>query len=154
MYFLFTLGGIYSWYCVLIVEGLEAIIFTADGDMRQAVNNLQSTHSGFGLVSPNHVFKVCDQPHPVLVQQLIKSCVEAHPDRALHVLSSIYTQGFSSVDIVTTLFRVVKSYEMAEMLKLEYIKEIGMTHMRLLEGCTSLLQLSGLVVRLARVNMK
>ena len=25
-------------------EGLEAIIFTADGDMRQALNNLQATH--------------------------------------------------------------------------------------------------------------
>ena len=31
-------------------EGLEAIIFTADGDMRQALNNLQATHFGFGLV--------------------------------------------------------------------------------------------------------
>jgi hypothetical protein len=38
--------------------GLEAIIFTADGDMRQALNNLQATHSGFGLVSQDNVFKV------------------------------------------------------------------------------------------------
>ena len=29
-----------------VLEGLEAIIFTAEGDMRQAVNNLQSTVSG------------------------------------------------------------------------------------------------------------
>lgn len=27
-------------------DGLEAIIFTAQGDMRQALNNLQSTHNG------------------------------------------------------------------------------------------------------------
>ena len=25
-------------------EGLEAVIFTAQGDMRQAINNLQATH--------------------------------------------------------------------------------------------------------------
>ena len=25
-------------------DGLEAVIFTAQGDMRQAINNLQSTH--------------------------------------------------------------------------------------------------------------
>lgn len=25
-------------------RGLEALVFTADGDMRQALNNLQSTH--------------------------------------------------------------------------------------------------------------
>jgi replication factor C subunit 2/4 len=57
-------------------EGLEAIIFTAEGDMRQALNNLQSTHSGFGLISPANVYKVCDQPHPVAMQAIIKSCME------------------------------------------------------------------------------
>ncbi|TNN07234.1 Replication factor C subunit 2 isoform 3 [Schistosoma japonicum] len=39
-------------------EGLEAIVFTADGDMRQALNNLQSTYQGFGMVSSDNVFKV------------------------------------------------------------------------------------------------
>jgi replication factor C subunit 2/4 len=43
-------------------EGLAALIFTAEGDMRQAINNLQSTYSGFGFVSQDHVFKICDQP--------------------------------------------------------------------------------------------
>lgn len=28
--------------------GLEALIFTAEGDMRNALNNLQSTSAGFG----------------------------------------------------------------------------------------------------------
>ena len=41
---------------------------------------------------------------------------------------------------------------MAEFFKLQFIKEIGDTHMRLLEGCQSLLQLSGLVSRLCNVN--
>ena len=45
-----------------VKEGLEAIIFTADGDMRQALNNLQATHFGFGLVDAAAVFKACLQP--------------------------------------------------------------------------------------------
>ena len=32
-------------------SGLEAITFTADGDMRQALNNLQATVAGFGFVN-------------------------------------------------------------------------------------------------------
>ena len=55
-------------------DGLEAILFTAEGDMRQAINNLQSTHSGYGLVNRENVFKVCDQPHPVLVTTILESC--------------------------------------------------------------------------------
>lgn len=49
-------------------EGLTALLFTAEGDLRQALNNLQSTHAGFGFVSADNVFRVCDQPHPVTVQ--------------------------------------------------------------------------------------
>lgn len=41
-----------------VPSGLEAIIFTADGDMRQALNNLQATVAGFGLVERENVFKV------------------------------------------------------------------------------------------------
>lgn len=41
-----------------VPEGLEAIIFTADGDMRQALNNLQATYSGFRFVNQENVFKV------------------------------------------------------------------------------------------------
>jgi replication factor C subunit 2/4 len=51
-------------------DGLEALIFTAEGDMRNALNNLQSTHSGFGYVNQANVFKVCDQPHPVVLKEV------------------------------------------------------------------------------------
>jgi replication factor C subunit 2/4 len=38
--------------------GLEAVVFTAEGDLRMALNNLQSTVAGFGLVNDSNVFKV------------------------------------------------------------------------------------------------
>lgn len=52
-------------------SGLEAIVFIAEGDMRNALNSLQSTVSGFGYVSADNVFKVCDQPQPTKVKQII-----------------------------------------------------------------------------------
>ncbi|XP_029469209.1 replication factor C subunit 2 isoform X4 [Rhinatrema bivittatum] len=63
-------------------DGLEAIIFTAQGDMRQALNNLQSTHSGFGFINSTNVFKVCDEPHPLLVKEMLQHCVNADIDEA------------------------------------------------------------------------
>lgn len=121
--------------------------------MRQAINNLQSTNSGFNFVNPQNVYKVCDQPHPVAIQALVIDCIKGDLDSALEKMNDVFVQGFASVDIVTTLFKVVKNLDMAEYLKLEFIKEIGFTHMRLLEGCQSLLQLSALVAKLARMNM-
>lgn len=91
--------------------------------MRQAINNLQSTHTGFGFVSAENVFKVCDQPHPVTVQAIIRACQKGDIDSAMEKLGELWHQGYSAVDIVVTIFRVVKTFdELPEYMKLEFIK--------------------------------
>lgn len=92
-------------------DGLQALIFTAEGDMRQAINNLQSTFSGFGFVSPENVYKVCDQPHPVRVQRMLSACNKGDVESALDELRRLWDNGYSAVDIVVTIFRVAKNFE-------------------------------------------
>ncbi|SCV70968.1 BQ2448_3730 [Microbotryum intermedium] len=135
--------------------GLTALIFTSEGDMRQAVNNLQSTYSGFNFVGADEVFKVCDQPHPVKVQQLIKDCAKGDIDAAMTKLEELWVQGYAAVDIVATLFRVTKGMDdLLEYVKLDFIKEIGFAHMRILEGVSTVVQLGGLLARLCKLSMK
>jgi len=129
--------------------GLEALVFTAEGDMRQALNNAQATHAGFGFLSSENVFKVCDQPHPLLVRGMLDACRAADYEAAYRIVEELWGQGYCGLDIVGTLFRLTKfSTEMPEELKLEFIKEIGFCHMRILDGLDSLLQLSGLLAKL------
>lgn len=71
-------------------DGIAALIFSAEGDMRQAINNLQSTFSGFGFVSGDNVFKVVDSPHPVKVQAMIKCCYEGKIDAAIDALTELW----------------------------------------------------------------
>uniref|UniRef100_A0A6I8QA85 Replication factor C subunit 2 n=1 Tax=Xenopus tropicalis TaxID=8364 RepID=A0A6I8QA85_XENTR len=104
-------------------DGLEAIVFTAQGDMRQALNNLQSTFAGFGFVNSTNVFKV---------------------------VAHLWKLGYSPEDIIGNIFRVCKTFQMPEYLKLEFIKEIGYTHMKIAEGVNSLLQMAGLLARLCQ----
>ncbi len=111
-------------------QGLEAVIFTAQGDMRQALNNLQSTHAGFGVVNADNVFKVCDQPHPLLVQSLVQACLAGAIDPAYTGMVELWRLGYSPIDIIGTLLRVVKAFDMPEFTKLEFIREIGHTHLR------------------------
>uniref|UniRef100_A0A2I3HK71 Replication factor C subunit 2 n=1 Tax=Nomascus leucogenys TaxID=61853 RepID=A0A2I3HK71_NOMLE len=134
-------------------DGLEAIIFTAQGDMRQALNNLQSTFSGFGFINSENVFKVCDEPHPLLVKEMIQHCVNANIDEAYKILAHLWHLGYSPEDIIGNVFRVCKTFQMAEYLKLEFIKEIGYTHMKIVEGVNSLLQMAGLLARLCQKTM-
>ena len=71
-------------------DGLAALVFSAEGDMRQAINNLQSTWAGFGFVSGDNVFRVVDSPHPVKVQAMIKACWEGKVDNALDSLKELW----------------------------------------------------------------
>lgn len=66
-------------------DGLEAIVFTSQGDMRQALNNLQSTVNGFGLVNSGNVFKVCDEPHPLMIKNMLNFCTEGEIHQAYKV---------------------------------------------------------------------
>ncbi|KFY77301.1 hypothetical protein V499_03284 [Pseudogymnoascus sp. VKM F-103] len=90
-------------------DGLAALVFSAEGDMRQAINNCQSTWAGFGFVSGDNVFKVVDSPHPIKVQAMLKSCYEGKVDAALESLKELWDLGYSSHDIISTMFRVTKT---------------------------------------------
>ena len=131
-------------------DGLEAIIFTAEGDMRNALNNLQATVSGFDLVNQTNVFKVCDQPHPTTVRKILDSCIKGDTATAVKEVDALWKTGYSCSDIIGTIFKVAKSYSMPEALKLEYLREIGFTHMRIADGVGTLLQLLGLTARLCQ----
>jgi len=133
-------------------EGLEAILFTASGDMRQAINNLQSTASGFTIINEENVFKVCDQPHPEKVQYIINTCAKAELTESIQMLKQyLWDKGYSCLDILGTMFKVTKNSNLPEYLKLEFMKEIGFAHKRALSGCDSLLQLTGLLARLCNI---
>jgi len=153
-------------------DGLAALVFSAEGDMRQAINNLQSTWAGFGFLSGDNVFRVVDSPHPVKVQAMVKACYECKIDSAVDTLKELWYAGprnmclqwtncghrdlgYSSHDIISTMFRVTKTIPtLSEHAKLEFIKEIGFTHMRILEGLQTFLQLSGCLAKLCKINMK
>lgn len=155
-------------------DGIAALVFSAEGDMRQAINNLQSTSAGFGFVSGDNVFRVVDSPHPVKVQAMIKACQEQKIDEALDILKDLWygphnrthqlvhfidmfcrTLGYSSHDIISSMFKVTKTIpSLSEHTKLEFVREIGFTHMRILEGMQTYLQLAGCVAKLCKLNMK
>ncbi|CAH0397670.1 unnamed protein product [Chilo suppressalis] len=131
-------------------EGVSAVVFTAQGDLRSALNNLQSTAQGFGHISPDNVFKVCDEPHPMLIKGMLESCIKQDIHSAYKVIAKLCKLGYAAEDIVSNIFRVSKTVDASEEIRLALIREVGLTHMRVADGLTSPLQLAGLLARLCR----
>ena len=65
---------------------------------------------------------MCDEPHPLLIKEMLGHCVESRIDEAYQVLKSLWDKGYSPHDIITNIFRVCKNHQMPEYLKLEFIK--------------------------------
>ncbi|KAG7365003.1 DNA polymerase III, gamma/tau subunit [Nitzschia inconspicua] len=140
-------------------DGLEAILFTAEGDMRHALNNLQAANSlaqskPGGMVNQKMVFQVCDQPHPTIVRAIVDACDTGNLEVALAELQKLWNSGYAASDIIGTIFKVCKAHNtLPEGKKLEYLREIGFTHMRISNGVNTLLQLMGLVSRMTQMTM-
>lgn len=132
-------------------SGVDAAVFTADGDMRIALNNVQSTFNGFGCVNAENLNRVCDQPQPTVAAEFLALCLKKEIDPALNTIMTLVDQGYSVVDVVQTVFRVARSMKIdKEITKLNMLREIGLTQKRSAEGVSSPLQLAALTSRLCQ----
>lgn len=127
-------------------KGINAILYTAQGDMRQAINNLQSTYDGFESITEENVFKVCDEPPPIVIQNIVDLCRQRKLNEAEKALVELYRLGYCTEDIVSSMFRVVKTNKkLQEFERLEYLKQIGIVQIRVVQGVNSMLQMKGLI---------
>lgn len=53
---------------------------------------------------------------------MLGHCVDGNVDEAYKVVEQLWALGYSPEDIIGNIFRVCKTYQMAEYLKLEFIK--------------------------------
>ena len=103
------------------------------------------------MVSGENVFRVCDQPHPRRVEGMLTACREGRVKAALEAMKGLWELGYSALDLVTTVFKVVKAQDIPEQLKLDMVQVISSIHLRVADGVGTLLQMQGMVARLCEL---
>lgn len=134
--------------------GLEALIFSAEGDMRNVLNGAQSTFNAFGNITKETVFRMNDQPQPEKIKSVLEASLKKDLQGAFGPVHEIWKQGYSASDIISTFARVTKQIEAPEHIKLEWLKEVGLAHSRVTSGATGLLQLDALVAKILMVAQR
>jgi replication factor C subunit 2/4 len=133
-------------------EGIETLLLTSPGDIRKAINNLQSTYSGYKIINSENILKICDIPEPKLLESIINCIIHNKFVEGMNLINNISNMGFSNTDIVNTLFQIMKKHSFKnEQKRLLLIKELGITNIRLINGVDSKLQLFGMLVRMCKV---
>ncbi len=131
--------------------GIRALILTAQGDMRKAINNLQLIYNGYNEITEKNVYTLCDRPHPMIIQNMFIACNNKDVKKALGLLEKLKNDGFSSSDISISMVDTIKTAkldELDEATKIRFLQEICHTCLIISRGVNSYLQLTGCIAKL------
>ncbi len=135
-------------------DGVQSLIDTAEGDMRYALNNLQSTVVGFGFVSCDNVYKIVDIPKPEILKNVFELCLKKNIEQALSNVDELLNEGYNSYDIVNVISRVIQdTVIIEEELKFELLKSVSIVKMKVLDGIDSEAQLYGFIAEICDTCM-
>lgn len=129
--------------------GLDAITTTANGDMRKAINILQLIHITFDKITEDHVYNLCDKPHPKIIGSIIKECINNNIKNALDTLNDLYDDGYSSSDIALSMVNYLKSNkEIPPQVNIEYLAVVSRSYIIISKGINTKIQLNGCIASL------
>jgi replication factor C subunit 2/4 len=135
---------------MILKNGMDAIIFLSDGDLRYAINTLQVA-STFRekMITDEFIYQICDKPQPLLIKNIIDACYDKSFERAKEQLIELCEKGFAMSDIIILLFKMIcNDKKLEEKKRIEMLKIITIYHQRIIYGTSTELQLIGCLAHL------
>ena len=139
----------------LVDDGKQAILYNCGGDMRRAINILQTAATLRGEVDADTVYKVTGKARPEEIRNLLKTAIDG---KLLHALQQIETllnnYGLSGIDIISQIHReIIELDAIPETNKIKLIEETGEINFRLIEGADEKIQLHALIAKIAKIGL-
>lgn len=135
-------------------DSAEAIADIADGDMRRAINILQTAASS-GEISAKNIFEISGMTNPKDFQMILSKALAGQFDDARDSIDSLLMgRGMSGFDIVRGLHTAIRNERIQTRQKLQVIMALGEAEFRLVEGSSDRIQLDALLAKLTYIGEK
>lgn len=131
-------------------DGLKAIIFISQGDIRQAINNLEATYHGYKIINEENVYKLCFHPHPKLIVEIIQECVNMNIYKSIDHIHELKNLGYCTNDILLTLLNNLREINIDEDIRINFTKIISDCYINVSDGIDSNLQIYGCLSRMIK----
>jgi replication factor C small subunit len=127
-------------------EGIEAIIYVSQGDMRKAINALQAAGLLDKKIDMEAIYQITATARPEEIGELIDLALKGNFISARAKLDSLLiNQGLSGEDIIVQLHRTMFDKSIPDILKVKLMDRIGEADFRLTEGANERIQLEALL---------
>ncbi len=137
-------------------DGKIAILYNCGGDMRRAINILQTAATLGGKIEANTVYKVTGKARPEEIRNMLNTAINGKFLEALEKLETLLNvYGLSGIDVIEQIHReIIKLDSISEKKKINLIEITGEINFRLIEGADEKIQLSSLIAMVCRVGLK
>lgn len=137
----------------LAAEGLDAIFEVCGGDLRKAINTLQSAASLNKPVDAKVVYSITGRASPADVQKMIKVAMEGNfLEGRKQLRDMIQKYGVAGSDIIRQIHTEIFRAEIPEPWKIKLADIVGEVDYRLVEGADEEVQLSALLAKLVEAG--
>lgn len=127
-------------------DGIGAIKYVSQGDMRKAINALQASALIDEVIDKDTIYKITATAHPEDIEALVQKALDGNFKSARETMERLMSeQGLSGEDIVGQIYRAIFNLDISEKLMVELIDKIGETDFRLTEGANERIQLEALL---------
>ncbi len=136
-------------------EGMEALVYVAQGDMRRAVNSLQVAASLTTTIDGDALYKAAATVRPEEIKKLIEKALSGEFLPAREALDKLLIEyGLSGEDVVRQLHRAVFDLNVPDAMKVRLLDRIGETDFRLVEGSNERIQIEALLAHFVLVGQE
>ncbi len=134
-------------------DGMEALIYVAQGDMRRAVNSLQVAATVSTTIDGDVLYKAASTVRPEETKKLIERALGGEFLQARETLDKLLIEyGLSGEDVVRQLHRAIFDLNVDDEYKVRLVDRIGEADFRLVEGSNERIQIEALLAHFAVIG--
>ncbi|MFW6002654.1 MAG: replication factor C small subunit [archaeon] len=131
-------------------DGLESLVYASKGDMRKAINYLQSIYVFDNSITAENVFKVAPTVPIDDAKELVDSALKGNlNDSRSYLDKMLFVNGYSGEDIVDAVFQYLTSdFGIENEILAEIFMMLQQVDFALTEGSNDRIQLSGMIAKI------
>ncbi len=134
-------------------DGIETIIYISEGDLRKAINILQSTAASGKSIDKTTVQQTIGHADPERIRDMLLNAYNGHFNKARTMLNNLILEyGLSGTDVTHQIYKEIPFLDMPELVKLTITEILADAEFRIAEGASSDIQISAFLAQLAKAG--
>jgi len=129
-------------------KALDAIIYISEGDMRKAINILQTAASTSKKITEDIIYSTTSRADPEIIRKMLEFAIAGKFIKAREILLKVMLeQGLSGEDVVKEIHKQIMNLDISDEKKVMLFEKTGECEFRITEGSNALIQLEALLAQ-------